>query len=128
MQTCIAFVACEKNGFVPFFQRNHVKVYGFFRPSKKPMQKCMEFFFEQIKYGAVNDFLHRNKHAKVNPCKSALTFLAIEAKTMRKLHGFFRRTKKLMQKCMDFSRHRGQNHAKTAWVFSPDEKTHAKVH
>jgi hypothetical protein len=40
-----------------------------------------------------------------NPCKSALTFLAIEAKTMRKVHGFFRPTKKTMQKCMDFFAH-----------------------
>jgi hypothetical protein len=31
-------------GFVPFFERNHAEVYGFFRPSKKNMQKCMDFF------------------------------------------------------------------------------------
>jgi hypothetical protein len=60
-------------------------------------------------------------------CKSALTFLAGEAnKTMRKVHGFFRRTKKPMQQCLDFSTQRGQNHAKSASFFLPDEKNMQK--
>jgi hypothetical protein len=42
--------------------------------------------------------------------------------------GFFAGQKKNMQRCMDFLSQRGQNHAKSAWVFSPDEKTHAKVY
>ena len=37
------------------------------------------------------------------------------------LHGFFCRMKKTIQRCLTI------NHAKSAWVFSPDEKTHAKV-
>jgi hypothetical protein len=63
-----------------------------------------------------------------NPCKGVWIFRAREAKTMRKVHGFFCRTKKPMQRCMSFSSQKGQNHAKTAWVFSPDEKTHTKVY
>ena len=36
-------------------------------------------------------------------------------------------TKKTMQGCMSFSSQKGQNHAKSACFFLPDEKTHAKV-
>jgi hypothetical protein len=80
----------------------------FFCPTKKHMQeqktckKCMDFFA-------------RHK----NPCKISVWIYTPLAKSCKKCMVFFARHK---NPC------KSKKHAKSAWIFSPDVKTNAKVY